>query len=151
MKVAILSLSLLLISVPSLASDKDDVMAVIQRYAALEGDLEAQGALIRDDRVQIAPTRWTDNASYMAWQAKEREHREKLNGGPAEMIVDVESPVVRVFGNAAVVSFVRRQMILPPGHPPVDTSPLWQTVVLAKERGEWKIAHTHVSPVGDWN
>ena len=144
--------SLLLLSINSaFADDASDVMAVVERYAALEGDLTAQRALIRDDRVQIAPTRWTDNDAYMEWQEKERAHRQALSGGTAEFIVDIESPVVRTFGDAAVVSYVRRQMILPPGNPPVTGSPLWQTVVLVKERGDWKIAHTHVSPVGNWN
>ena len=35
------------------ADDEDDVMAVIYQWAALEQDLEAQAALVRDDRVQI--------------------------------------------------------------------------------------------------
>ena len=142
---------LLVGSAAAVADDEDDVMAVVERYAALEGDLDAQGELIRDDRVQIAPTRWTDNAAYMNWQAMQREHREGLDGGKATWIVDIESPEVRVYGDAAVVSFIRRQMILPPGNPPVSASPLWQTLVLVKEGRDWRIAHTHVSPVGPWN
>ena len=126
----------------AVADDEDDVLAFIERYAALEGDLDAQGELIRDDRVQIAPTRWTDNSAYMRWQEMQREHREKVDGGKAAWYVEIESPEVRVYGNTAVVSFLRRQMIMPPSSAPISAAPLWQTVVLVKERGQWGIAHT---------
>ena len=142
---------LILSSAFALADDEDDVMAFIERYAALEGDLESQGELIRDDRVQIAPTRWTDNAAYMRWQAIQREHFEGMDGEKATWFVDIESPEVRVYGDTAIVSYIRRQMTLPPGRAPVSAPPLWQTIVLVRERGEWGIAHTHVSPVGPWN
>ena len=51
----------------SFADDADDVMAVIQQYGDLEGDLEAQANLMRSDRVHIVGGNRQTN------QAKNRE------------------------------------------------------------------------------
>ncbi|MDZ7669440.1 MAG: nuclear transport factor 2 family protein [Gammaproteobacteria bacterium] len=148
-KLLVLMLATLLGSA-ALADDADDVMAFIERYAQLESDLDTQENLIRADRVQIAPTRWTNNAAYMEWQKRERAHREAVSGAAADWLVQIES-MIRVYGDTAVASFIRRQMIMPPNAAPIFADPLWQTVVLVREKGEWGIAHTHVSPVGSWN
>ena len=131
------------------ADDVDDIRALIERYAALEGDLDAQAELIRDDRIMIAGgVRQTDQAANMAVQQAERDHRAALNGGPAQWIIRVEDLMVRVYGDTAVASYVRLGNIFPPGVEPITNPPLWTTLVLVKERGGWRIAHTHLSPAG---
>lgn len=132
----------------ALADDVDDVMAVVQRYADLEGDLEAQTSLIRDDRVMITNVRQTDQAMNMAVQIAARKANEAANGGPTQFFTSTESPVVRIYGNVAVASFVRLFTVIPHGQPANNTPPLWFTLVLVKEGGDWGIAHSHVSPAG---
>jgi len=130
------------------ASDADDVMALINRYAELEGNLEAQAALIRADRVMIAgAARQTDQTRNMAMQMAQRDANNAAAGGEAKWIVRTEVPEVRVYGNTAVASYMRLTNIFPPGAAPINQPPLWVTLVLVKEGGKWGIAHTHISPV----
>jgi len=132
------------------ASDADDVMALINRYAELEGNLEAQAALIRADRVMIAGTaRQTDQAQNMAVQMAQREANNAAAGGEVQWIVRTEVPEIRVYGNTAVASYMRLTNIFPPGAAPINQPPLWVTLVLVKEGGKWGIAHTHISPVNN--
>lgn len=130
------------------ADDKADVMAFVNRYAALEGDLAAQEALIREDRVMITNVRLTNQAQNMAGQKAGRKANEAMNGGPATWLVLVESPEVRVYGNTAVASFMRLTSVYPKTGAPINQAPLWVSLVLVKEGGKWGIAHTHLSPVG---
>jgi ketosteroid isomerase-like protein len=141
----ILLLSLFL-SGSALADDADDVMAVLQEWASLENDLEAQAALIRDDRVQIFRLdRQSDQAANLKTQvAMEKARRSVDPDGYA--IVTIESPEVRVYGDTAVASFVRRFAVVPGNAAPSGPPQLTMcTAVLVKERGGWKIAHLHVS------
>jgi uncharacterized protein (TIGR02246 family) len=131
------------------ADDEDDIRALLDRYAATEGDLEAQARLMRDDRIMIAGgVRQSDQARNLAVQVADRDHRSDMQGGEADWIVRFEDPVIRVYGDTAVASFIRLTNIYPPGQAPISQTPLWVTLVLVKERGNWGIAHTHVSPVG---
>jgi hypothetical protein len=133
---------------PALSDDADDVMAVIHSYAELEGDLQAQSTLIRDDRVMIAGSaRQTDQSMNMKVQMAQREANDAASGGPAKWVVRIEAPEIRVYGNTAVASFMRLTNIFPPNARPINQGPLWYTLVLVKEGGDWGIAHTHVSPV----
>lgn len=146
--IAVLAASLIGFASGAAADDVDDVMALVERYAELEGDLRAQSRLIRDDRVMIAGSaRQTDQAMNMAVQMAQRAANEKLSGGPAKWMVRIESPEVRVYGNTAVVSFMRLTNIFPANAAPINPGPLWYTLVLVKQGGDWGIAHTHVSPV----
>lgn len=130
------------------ADDVDDVMAVINSYAELEGDLQAQSRLIRDDRVMIAGSaRQTDQSMNFQVQMAQREANNAAAGGPAKWVVRIEAPEVRVYGNTAVASFMRLTNIFPPNAAPINQGPLWYTLVLVKEGRDWGIAHTHVSPV----
>lgn len=145
---AVTGIVFLLIASVTWADDVDDVLAFIDRYAATEGDLDAQSALIRDDRVMIAGSaRQTNQAENMAVQIAQREANNAVSGGPAKWIVRTEVPEVRVYGNTAVASYMRLTNIFPPGAPPVNNPPLWITLVLVKDRGNWGIAHAHISPV----
>ena len=140
----------LILSPYALADDADDVMAVVQQYGELEDDLAAQAGLMREDRVFIAGgIRQTDEAKNMAVQMANRQAGEAANGGKTKFITTIESPMVAVYGDVAVASFVRIFNTYPhnkPANPP--SPPNWVTLVLVKERGDWKIAHTHQSPAG---
>ena len=134
----------------ALADDKDDVLAVVKQYGDLEGDLAAQAKLMRSDRVYITGgMRQTDEAKNMAMQMAARQASEAVNGGKTKFMTILEGPVIRVYGNVAVASFVRAFNTIPynkPANPPGQ--PVWVTLVLVKEGGKWGIAHTHQSPVG---
>ena len=83
----------------------------------------------------------------MAIQMAAREASEAVNGGKTRFITTIEGPIVRVYGNVAVASFVRIFNTFPhnqPANPP--GTPNWVTLVLVKESGRWSIAHTHQSP-----
>lgn len=130
-----------------LADDTGDVLAVLNEWASLENDLQAQAALIRDDRVQIfRMDRQTDQAANLKNQIAVERARRKVDPD-GFYLVTIEAPEVRVYGDTAVASFIRRFAVVPgniaPSGPPQLTM---CTAVLVKERGGWKIAHLHVSP-----
>lgn len=130
------------------ADDVDDVMAFLEKYAELENDLEAQASMIRSDRVMIAGSaRQTDQDKNMAMQIAQRDANNAAAGGPAKLVMRIEAPEVRVYGNTAVASFMRLTNVFPANAGPINPGPLWVSLVLVKERGSWGIAHTHISPV----
>ena len=127
--------------------DVTDVLAVIQKWAELEDDLEAQAELIRDDRVQVGGgIRQSNQAENLAVQLLRYNALLDLWGGEPELMVRIEDPLVQIYGNVAVASFMRLFDIAPPGRQPNETGAAWFSMVLVKENGEWKIAHHHVSP-----
>ena len=131
------------------ADDEDDVMAVIYEWAALEQDLEAQASLVRDDRVQIGGgVRQTNQSQNLAVQLMNYKSMVESMGGEPEMIVRIESPLVRVYGDVAVASFVRLFNLAPPGERAQQVGTAWFSMVLVKEDNAWKIAHHHVSRHG---
>ena len=131
------------------ADDEDDVMAVIYQWAALEQDLEAQAALVRDDRVQIGGgIRQTDQDQNLAVQLMNYNAMVESMGGEPEMIVRIESPLVRLYGDVAVASFVRLFNLVPPGERSQQVGAAWFSMVLVREDNTWKIAHHHVSRHG---
>ena len=147
---AVLVLLMVMAAPFAAADDHDNIRALLDRYAATEGDLDAQARLIRDDRIMIAGgARQTDQAMNLAVQKAGEEHRAALTGGKAKWIVRFEDPIIRVYGDTAVASFVRLTNIYPPGSEPITQPDFWVTLVLVKEGGDWGIAHTHVSPTGN--
>jgi len=109
-------------------------------------DLVAQGKLIRADRVQVTGNgRQSDQAGNLRVQIANHNARVKTAGGEPEMIVRIESPQVAVYGDTAVVSFLRLFNVIPYNSDPVPQNRAWFTLVLVKERGSWGIAHSHVS------
>ena len=110
----IIALSGLVFAPAALADDRDDVMAFIERYGDLEGDLEAQASLIRDDRVMITNVRQTNNAKNMQIQMANRAANNAVAGGEAKWITTIESPHIAIYGNVAVASFIRMFDIYPP-------------------------------------
>lgn len=132
----------------AIADDVDDVLAVVQQYGDLENDLEAQAALMRPDRVYITGgLRQTDEAKNMANQIAGRKAGEALNGGKTKFVTTIEGPIVNVYGDVAVASFVRWWNVYPHNQASAASAPTWVSLVLIKERGEWRIKHTHQSPL----
>lgn len=139
----------------SLADDEDDVMAIIDSYITTETDLAEQAKLMTDDRTYIvAGRRFTDNVANMRGQLAGEKVREELDPD-GTLIVSVEDPMLRVYGEAAVASFYRHWNWIPsaeavkagqPGNAPPSQI---VTLVLNKSGGDWKIVHTHISPMGN--
>ena len=145
------SLSVLVVSLcllpAAIADGHGEVMEVIMKYANLEGDLKEQAKLIRDDRVMITGVRQSDQAKNLEIQLATRMANDAENGGEARWMTEIESPEVRMYGDVAVASMMRRFHIYPPGKPPIATPPHWLTLVLVRDRGRWGIAHSHLSPL----
>ena len=132
----------------SFADDADDVMAVIQQYGDLEGDLEAQANLMRSDRVHIVGgNRQTNQAKNREIQLATRSRQEALNGGKTEYITTIEDLDVSIHGDVAVASFKQWWNIYPTGQEAILSTPAWLTLVLVKDGSGWFIKHTHASPV----
>jgi len=144
-----------LVSPTASADDADDVRGVVDEYLATEGDLARQAKLMTDDRSFIAGGfRQTDNVRNMNNQMASSKRNQELDPG-AKVSVAGEDIIVRMIGDdAAVASFYRFWTVLTsadavregrnPQGPPNDAV----TLVLAKMGGDWKIVHTHQSPVG---
>ena len=147
----IVAIAALIFAPFAFADDEDDVMALIYEYGESEDDLAAQARLMRDDRIFIAGgNRRTNEERNMALQMAVREAVEAANGGATRFITPIEGPIVRVYGNVAVASFVRIFNTFPHNQPPNPPgTPNWVTLVLVKEGGRWGIAHTHQSPIGN--
>ncbi len=143
-----------LVSPIASADDADDVRAVVDEYLATEGDLAKQAKLMTDDRSFIANGfRQTDNARNMKNQMAAAERNRELDPD-TKFSVSGEDILIRVIGDdAAVASFYRFWTVLAsaesvragrnPQGPPNDAV----TLVLAKMGGDWKIVHTHQTPI----
>ena len=98
----------------AVADDAEDVLAVVQKWAELENNLEAQAALVTEDRIQVFEMwRRTDQAQNLRVQLAKRAVILKLDPD-WDVIVTIEAPIVRVYGDdAAVVSFKRMYEVIP--------------------------------------
>ena len=150
-------LLLVVLAGPVEAGDKEDVQAVIDEYCRLEGtgDLMAQAKLMTPDRVFIAiGGRNTDQASNMQVQQMNQDVLKQMDPG-AKLVVTARDPIIMVNGNMAVASFYRYWARIwsaefikeQNGAVPPSPSPNIVTLVLVKQGREWKIAHTHGSPL----
>ena len=138
---------LMVIIAPTSANDESEVLSVIQKWADLESDLESQAGLIRDDRIQIAAgIRQTDQESNLKVQIMSYEAGVKAAGGEPNLMVRIEDPIIRIYGDVAIASFVRLFNFAAFGERPNPPAKAWSTMVLVKEQNQWKIAHFHVSP-----
>ena len=146
-KLLILSVLIFGASTPVYSSEEDEVIRFIKEWASLEGDLDAQAALIRDDRVMIAGAeKWPDQKDNLLIQ-KERRAAILKRDPNWKIMQTIISPEVRVFGNVAVAHFIRRfDFIAGEGEisPPAFNN---ATIVLVKEKGKWGITHTHFSQI----
>ena len=129
------------------ANDESEVLSVIQKWAALESDLESQAGLIRDDRIQIAAgIRQTDQKSNLKVQIMNYEAGVKAAGGEPNLMVRIEDPIIRIYGDVAIASFVRLFNFAAYGERPNPPAKAWCTMVLVKEENQWKIAQHNISP-----
>ena len=146
--IAFLVLTGLLFTANTLADDVSDVMKVVQQYGDLENDLAAQAKLMHSDRVYISGgIRQTDEAKNMANQITGRQAGESLNGGKTNFATMIEDPLVSIHGKTAVASFLRWWHVYPHNQASDMSPPTWVTLVLVKEKSEWLITHTHISPL----
>lgn len=137
------------------ADDADDVMAVVNRYVATETNLAEQARLMTDDRTYIVGgARHTDNVANMRGQLAGEKLRKAIDPD-GMMLVSAEDVMVKVYGDTAVASFYRHWNYIPGADavragrggnaPPSQVT----TIVLNKMRGDWKIVHTHISPMAN--
>ena len=147
LKGTLLTMVFLLSPISLYCAEEDEVIEVIKTWASLEGDLNAQAEIIRDDRVMIAGSYvWPDQKDNLMIQNERREATLKRDSG-WKIMQTIISPKVRIYGNVAVAHFVRRFDFIPSegdvSPPSMDNA----TMVLVKERGKWGIAHTHFSQI----
>ena len=146
-QILIISILIITASNQAFSAEEDTVVEFIKTWAALEGDLDAQAELIREDRVMISGSdKWPDQRDNLMIQKERRSAT--LNRDPDWKIMQtIISPEVRIYGNVAVAHFVRRfDFIAGEGEisPPAFNN---ATMILIKEKGEWGIAHTHFSQI----
>lgn len=134
-KSIILSTLFLINPVALFGDDESDVMEVIKTWASLEGDLNKQAELIRDDRVMIAGSYvWPDQKDNLMIQNERRAATLKRDSD-WKIMQTIISPKVRIYGNVAVAHFIRRFDIIPSegevSPPSMDNG----TMVLVKDKG----------------
>ena len=163
---AVLALSLV-ICWPSTAlaqssGDEAAVNQVIDRVFELEvaKDMTAQAELMADDRIRILPQigRITDHAMDMQMQQAVLDLEDDIVPG-IQWFYEVRDRIIRFYGDGdvAVASFYLYSTFVLPAGVPTDldlaqyatrTQPIVVTWVLERQRGEWKIVHSHGSPLG---
>ena len=161
MRTTTLLLAVFFIAGLSIAQEKGDAEAVnkvLDKYLETEvaRDMVAQSKLMTDDRVWIADIegRRTNQRLNMQLQQAYMDEEKKLVPGIRYFIEDRDR-IIKFYGNVAIVSYYRYTNIVLPASTPADIAknysapvpPYALTLVLVQDRGEWKIAHTHVSPM----
>ena len=146
-KLILLTLLISSLSGQIYSSQEEEVVEFIKNWAALEGDLDAQAQLIRDDRVMISgANKWPDQSDNLMIQ-KERRSATLKRDPNWKIIQTIISPEVRIYGNVAVAHFQRRfDFIAGEGEvsPPAFNN---ATMILVKDKGKWGISHTHFSQI----
>jgi hypothetical protein len=141
------------------AGDREDVLTSIDRYMEYEksGSLIAQGELMLDERTMVYPggRAGGDNRKGMKQQqAEQDEFTAEFPGVRYEFeLRDVQVQVWNA--DSALVTFDSLPTrIVPPSLPPEKSSklaspkvPLIVAVMLVKQQGAWKIAHTTFVPL----
>jgi ketosteroid isomerase-like protein len=160
MKTTMLLLSLLVFSL-TYAQDKSDIDAinkVLDQYLQTEiaGDMMAQAKLMTPDRIWIGQGqgRRTNQQLNMQLQQAQIDDEKKLVPG-LKVFIDERDRIVRLYGNGtiAVASFYWYSTYIVPASTPPEIAKVFNTpvppsaltLVIVKERGDWKIAHTHES------
>lgn len=134
-------------AVPVLGQDRDAIEAVVHEYLRTDdaGELDAQAELMTDDRSwQVSGAgRRLDQAKNMEIQKKAR----AASDDTSTTVSEARDLVIRLFSDdVALASFYWYSTVLPApegGQP----APTLVSHVLVKEGADWKIAHTHISPM----
>ena len=142
------------------SGDEAAVNQVIDRLWELElaKDLTAQAELMADDRIWIAPGfgRMTDQAMNMQQQQAAMDLEDDLVPG-IQWFIDIRDRIIRFYGDGdvAVATFYLYRTFVLPADAPTDLTgyatqlqPWVLTWVLERQRGDWKIVHTHSSALG---
>lgn len=142
------------------AGDREDVLARISEYMACEesGDLIAQGRLMLDGRSMVYPggRAHGDNRERMRQQQADQDAFAAEYPGVryAFELRDIQAQVWN--GDSALVTFASLPTRVVPASLPRDKVarlgpskiPLIVAVMLVKQQGDWKIAHTTFVPHG---
>ncbi len=140
-------------------ADTKAINDLIDKYSALEdaGDMMSQAKLMAVDRVRISVVagRMTNQTMNMKLQQARFDEAKKFVPG-VKWFNDARDRLIKFYGDGsvAVASFYWHQtFILPADTPPekaksFSPSQLAITLVLEKKSGDWKIVHTHSSPLG---
>ena len=95
-KLILLSLLISSLSGQIYSSQEEEVVEFIKNWAALEGDLDAQAQLIRDDRVMISgANKWPDQSDNLMIQ-KERRSATLKRDPDWKIIQTIISPEVTI-------------------------------------------------------
>ncbi len=134
------------------AGDREDIEALVHEYNRLDEvlDVTAQANLMTEDRIYILPgVRYTsaaNQASNMKSQMASVARASQQASGNKTFITAVD-PVIRVYGNAAVASFIRHTNFIPAEGPIPPVFRVYCTLVLVKRSGNWKIDLTQMTSV----
>jgi hypothetical protein len=149
---------LLLGAGPAFAGDREDVIARINEYMAYEesGDLVAQGGLMLDERSMVYPggrTQGNNREGMAQQQAAQDAFAAEFPGVRYTFeLRDVQAQVWNADSALAIFESVPTR-IVPPSLPADKVAklgtpkiPLIVAVMLVKQQGAWKIAHTTFVP-----
>ncbi|SVE07749.1 uncharacterized protein METZ01_LOCUS460603, partial [marine metagenome] len=129
------------------AGDKEDIRDLIETYRTTEvsGDLASQAALMTKNRLWIGNLRMSGegNQEFNMERQQFNKDRRRQKYPDFKIMITYIDPIVRVYGNAAVVSFLQRRS----GRNPDFEATFYTTLVLVKNDGSWKIDVTHQSPL----
>lgn len=158
----LIAVATLLLPNPAFAQRPSDTAAInrlIDQYGATEDamDMAAQARLMSADRVWIATGagRRTDQTTNMRIQQAGFDAFKKQMPG-VQTFTEDRDRLIKFYANGAIAiaSFYRyTTVIVPPNTPPeaardaANAPPASITLVLERRDGDWKIVHTHVSPL----
>ena len=129
------------------AGDKEEIMDVIETYRTTEvsNDLASQATLMTKNRLWISNLRMSGegNQKFNMERQQFNKDRRTQKYPNFKMMITYIDPIVRIYGNAAVVSFLQRRS----GRNPDFEATFYTTLVLVKKDGAWKIDVTHNSPL----
>lgn len=141
-------------------ADTKAINDLIDKYAAFEdtGDMISQAKLMAADRVWIGAVvgRRTNQKMNMDIQQADFDEARKWAPG-VKWFTDARDRLIKFYGDGsvAVASFYWYQNYVLPADMPQEKAdqfgplrPAAITLVLEKKSGNWKIVHTHTSPLG---
>lgn len=141
-------------------ADTDAINILIDKYSAFEdaGDMVSQAKLMTKDRVWIGGLsgRRTNQSMNMEIQQAGIDEAKKWAPG-VKRFTEARDRLIKLYGNgsAAVASFYWHTSRVLPADMPQEKAdqfgplrPTTVTLVLEKQGGNWKIVHTHSSPLG---
>ena len=142
------------------SGDEAAINGVIDQVFELEidRDLTAQAELMASDRIWVSQGegRKTDQTMNMRYQQAVLDLRAETLPG-TQWFYEARDRIIRFYGdgNVAVASFYLYVSFVLPANAPddvVQNSTQFQPFVLSwvfeKQRGDWKVVHTHISDLG---